>query len=493
MDPSRAPGEDEPAAGISHPANDGPPSASEEPASRTEPPKAGASAGPLTGPRPAWSPAKRFGFRLLAVYFVLYTLPFPLGFVPGIGSPLERGVRWLWTTGAQWVGSHVLGLEGELFLGPTGSGDTTFDHIKLLMTAVLALAGALAWTLADRRRRRYEIAPRWLETGCRYYLALTLLSYGLFKVIPVQFSPPSLTRLLTPYGDSSPMGILWTFMGASMAYTVFAGLGEVAGAVLLLFRRTRLLGALVSAGVLTNVVVLNFTYDVQVKLYSSHLLAMAVALIALDGRRLVAFFVRNTPAPAAEHPPLFGKRWANAAARAVGIALVATMVWSTASRAWSIYDNRRTSRASPLRGVHEVETFRADGAEVAALSTGELRWRALVIDGAYPAGDEDGTHRAPVAIQRMDGSLERRLVILDEAARTITWLPEGQPSLEAAEEAGVEVTDVLDYERPDPDRLVLQGTWHGRSIEVHLRARDLSAMELTGRGFHWINERPYNR
>lgn len=184
------------------------------------------------------------------------------------------------------MGTYVLGLEGELFLGPTGSGDTTFDHVKLLMTAVLALAGALVWTLADRRRRRYEVAPRWLETGCRYYLALTLLSYGLFKVVPVQFPPPSLT--------------LWTFMGASMAYTVFAGLGEVVGAVLLLFRRTRLLGALVSAAVLTNVVVLNFTYDVPVKLFSAHLLAMAVALIALDARRLVAFFVRNAPAPPAK-------------------------------------------------------------------------------------------------------------------------------------------------------------------------------------------------
>ncbi|MFP3940958.1 MAG: hypothetical protein ACOC7L_00315 [Acidobacteriota bacterium] len=488
MDPSHSHGSLDP-----EPANTPLPSPDEEASGPPGGPEAGSPPRPSSGAGPAWSPAKRFGFRLLAVYFVLYTLPFPVGFVPGLGSVAETAVHQGWDAAAQWVARHGLGLEDELFTGPTGSGDTTVDYVRLLMTAVLALAGALAWTLADRRRRRYEIAPRWLETGCRYYLALTLLSYGLFKVIPVQFSPPSLTRLLTPYGDSSPMGILWTFMGASMAYTVFAGLGEVVGAVLLLFRRTRLLGALVSAGVLTNVVVLNFAYDVPVKLFSSHLLAMAVALIALDGRRLVAFFVRNTPAPAANHPPLFGKRWANVAARTVGVALVATMVWSTASRAWSTYANRRDGWASPLRGVHDVETFRADGAELAALTTDELRWRALVIDSVYPADEEGGTQRALVAVQHMDGSLDRHLVILDEAARTITWLPEGQPSLEAAEEAGVEVTDVLAYERPEPDRLVLRGPWQGRTIEVHLRGRDLSTMELTGRGFQWINERPYNR
>jgi hypothetical protein len=40
------------------------------------------------------------------------------------------------------------------------------------------------------------------------------------------------------------MGILWTFMAASTGYTIFAGLAEAVAGLLLLFRRTSTLGAL---------------------------------------------------------------------------------------------------------------------------------------------------------------------------------------------------------------------------------------------------------
>jgi hypothetical protein len=50
-------------------------------------------------------------------------------------------------------------------------------------------------------------------------------------------------------------------------------------------------GALVSIGVMSPVVALNFCYDVPVKLYSSHLLAMKVFLILPDLRRLLNLFV----------------------------------------------------------------------------------------------------------------------------------------------------------------------------------------------------------
>src|SRR5258708_21145416 len=111
-----------------------------------------------------------------------------------------------------------------------------------------------------------------------------MVDYGWHKIMPVQFPPPGPDRLLVAYGDSSPMGLLWTFMGASKPYVMFSGLIEVAGGLLLLFRRTSLLGGLLSAAVLTNVVLMNFCYDVPVQLYSSRLLVMAVLYVAPLGR-----------------------------------------------------------------------------------------------------------------------------------------------------------------------------------------------------------------
>ena len=72
------------------------------------------------------------------------------------------------------------------------------------------------------------------------------------------------------------MGLLWTFMGASESYTIFSGISEMAGGLLVTARRTTLLGALVCIGVLGNIVMLNFSYDVPVKLLSCHLFAMAM-------------------------------------------------------------------------------------------------------------------------------------------------------------------------------------------------------------------------
>lgn len=441
----------------------------------------------------AWSPAKRFGFRVLAVYFLLYTIPFPLDRIPWLGQYAASAVDWLWRATAPWVGAHVLGLEGEMFLGPTGSGDTTFDYVRLLMMVVLTVVLTGVWTLLDRRRPRYATAARWLVVGCRYYLGVVMLNYGIAKVIPTQFSLPTLTRLLTPYGDSSPMGIVWTFMGLSPAYTVFAGLGETVGGTLLFFRRTRSLGAAVVVGVMSNVVMLNYAYDVPVKLYSSHLLLMAVALLSLDARRLVDVFWRNRPAPAADLRPLFSTRRANLVGRVLGLLLLATTVVTNTTQARTIYSSFGNGRPrSSLWGIHDVERFVLDGVELPPLLTDETRWRALVVDRALPTSFGSFSRPGMVAVLHMDGSLSYHRVELDEESATLTLLPREYTSSEAATEAGAEL-DVLRWERPEPGTLVLRGTWQGAPLEVRMHERDLSEMELTGRGYHWINELPYNR
>jgi len=65
--------------------------------------------------------------------------------------------------------------------------------------------------------------------------------------------------------------------------------------VLLVFRRTSLIGAMLAVPVMANVVLLNFAYDIPVKLYSIHLLIMALAVIAPNAHRLYGVLVQNCP------------------------------------------------------------------------------------------------------------------------------------------------------------------------------------------------------
>src|ERR1017187_5226507 len=183
------------------------------------------------------------------------------------------------------------------------------------------------------RGKDYRRLDSWLRLGVRYTLAFTMFTYGFAKVFPLQFQPPGFQKLTEPYGDFSPMGVLWSFMGASMAYTIFAGMCEVVGGTLLLFRRTTTLGAMVSFGVLLNIALLNFCYDVPVKLYSANLVLMAIFLAAPDLRRLLNFLVLNHMLKPV--PP--GRRWMRIGAVVFQVLFVGYFIYSEIEGGWTAY------------------------------------------------------------------------------------------------------------------------------------------------------------
>lgn len=355
----------------------------------------------------------------------------------------------LWHAMCPWVAIHVFHLSGRpATYFRTGSGDTTLDYIQNLLFVVIALAGCLTWTLLDRRRPDYRAVHGWLRLLVRYTLAFTLFSYGFAKVFPLQFVPTPLTKLMEPYGNFSPMGVLWSFMGASVPYIIFTGAAEVTGGLLLLFRRTTSLGAMVSLAVLTNVVALNYFYDVPVKLYSTNLLLMAVFLLTPDLRRLMdALILNRATAPAELAGPNFQGRRARIAASVfwvvfVGYCLVMHVVQGRAS-----YKQYYGQARPPLYGLYDVENSRDN-------------WRKVAIQSPQN-----------LAIRMADDSLEYRAT--QYSGNTIS----------------LNRRDSYTWSRPDPDHVVLKGDYG----EIRLRKVDLSKVLLTNRRFHWINEVPFNR
>jgi hypothetical protein len=306
------------------------------------------------------------------------------------------------------------------------------------------------WTLFDRKRPSYPTLYRWLNLYVRFSLGTAMIGYGAFKVISSQFPAPTLDRLMQSYGESSPMGLLWTFMGASEAYTMFVGFAE-----------------LMSVGVLSNVVALNFSYDVPVKLYSSHLVAMAIFLLLPDVRRLVNFFILNRPAECARVQPLFRRPlWHRGALVIASLFLVAVVGTSL----YQSYDQRRlfTGQRSPLYGVWEVEEFSLGQSTATASAP---RWRRMIFDSPRR-----------VAVQTTD-VLERYGSQLDQEKRTLTLRKRDDPGWNT----------VLTYEQVSPDVITFAGALNGSEMTARLRRTDERKFLLTDRGFHWINEFPFNR
>ena len=129
-----------------------------------------------------------------------------------------------------------------MLLGGQSGGGYVF--VLLLCSALIAIV----WSLLDRRRSEYQSLHAWVRLLVRYSLAISLFWYGFDKVFVAQMAPAwmYLERLVERFGDMSPAGLLWAFIGYSPAYQIFGGLAEVAAASLLLFRRTTTLGALIA-------------------------------------------------------------------------------------------------------------------------------------------------------------------------------------------------------------------------------------------------------
>lgn len=433
-----------------------------------------------------WSVWERLSFRFLVSYFVLYVFPFPVNALPWLDEYLQADKVWKPLT--LWVAKSILGVEGEPVTQTTGSGDTVLDYVQLLVSVILALVIAGVWTLWARRRElnSHPVVARWSLAILRLCLAMILLSYGLVKVIPTQMVYPNLARMVTPYGDFSPMGILWSFMGSSPAYTIFAGFGEVVAGVLLLFRRTATLGAAVGAGVMANVAMLNFSYDVPVKLFSTHLLLMCLVILWTDRHRLLAVFWTREAVPARLDEPLVESRRWRLAILGFVVVVVGSLVYQRVDGALSVQKAYGLERPrSVLWGVHDVERFVLDGEELPPLLTDEVRWRALVVDGALPVVAFGTERSGSVRVMSMNGKLHFHEVVLDEENQTLTLRHRPEDADAEPEE------DVFDWRRPEEKRLVLTGTWKGQPVEIELVERDLPL--LMTRGFRWINEYPYNR
>jgi hypothetical protein len=420
---------------------------------------------------PEWGPGKRIVFRFLFSYFTLYLLGSfwgLLGFIPYAGA-VAGWYRAVWAAFVPWVARQLLHAEAPVRF--TGSGDTMFDWVQTLCFLVLALTATVVWTLLDRRRPHYARLYEWLKVYVRFGLALTMIEYGGLKIIPSQFPRPSLDRLLQPFGDAPPMGVLWTFMGASAAYTTFAGLTEWLGGVLLVFRRTALLGALVCIGALTNVVVLNFCYDVPVKLFSSHLLAMAIFLVAPDLRRLANLFVLNRPVPPAVEPQLVRRRGLRLGVLAFQVLFAAGfsiyMVISAREQLATYYTAR-----SPLRGIWNVDQLQVDDQAGPPAGVEMLRWRRVIFDSPFV-----------VAVQLTSDSRRRYGLTLDAAKKTLALTKRDDPAWKSA----------LSYQQPAPGRLTLAGTFEGRKVRASLHRVEEPEFLLVTRGFHWVNEYPFNR
>jgi uncharacterized membrane protein YphA (DoxX/SURF4 family) len=402
----------------------------------------------------AWSRTQKAAFRFFSIYFLLYLFTSPFdGLYIGM-------VTWL---------SRTVGLGGSITVLPNGSGDTTFNYLQLICLLAIALIASLIWWLLDHKRKHYDPLLYWFLVLLRYGLAYYMIVYGFAKIFPDgQFPSPSLIRYMQTYGESSPMGLAWTFMGHSREFTLFTGMAEALAGFLLFFRRTTMFGCLFGMIVLANIVALNFCYDIPVKIFSSHLFLIAFFILSPDLPRLIGFFFQNKLINPVRHYPAMTRGWERITWIVLKVLILGLITFQQIS-GYSYDDPDYVSdvKKLPLYGIYDVRQFISAGDTLAPLTTDTSRWYYLVLDRNQRA-----------FIRRMDGIAKKCEYAVDTSDQTLTLRKEDKPLL------------VFAYQKKDSNHLLLHS--YSKALSIDLQKRPDTFL-LKNRGFRWINEYPFNK
>jgi hypothetical protein len=428
----------------------------------------------LSGPT-VWSAFEKISFRFLFCLFLLIIAFVNNGAFPYwsviFHYPIE-GMQML----ALWVAKHVLHITQEIYTGPTGSGDTTFDYALLLTLTLLSTIGTITWSLLNRKSTHYTTLYYWLTVAVRFYVGLMLINYGMIKVFKLQFPAPSIGRLMQPYGESSPMGLAWTFLGFSTGYNLFMGIAELM-AGLLLFRRTMTLGAIITLMTTANVMAVNYFYDVPVKLVSTTLTVMTLFLLMHDAKKMFTFFFTSQPVSLTViQAPVYKKKFIRIAGLSFKFLLLGyVLIYGCVMGTKSLKEYGDHAVRPKFYGAYNVDSFVLNNDTLPAGKKDSLAWKQLIIS-AY-----EGYARI---ITRND-SAQRYTYTYDTLKHAMNF------ALSSDSTVKYEFT----YERKRPS-LFLKGMIRQDSVRIHftqMDERDKKKFRLINRGFHWVNEVPYNR
>jgi len=377
---------------------------------------------------------------------------------------------------------HVFHIR-KVLVYPAGSGDTSWGWAQQWLYVCLAFFGCIIWSLADRKLNSYTRLNYWLCLFVRYYIAIVAFSYGIIKLFALQMSFPNQSQLATPLGDLLPMRLCWMFMGYSKTYQFFTGLTETVVGILLLYRKTATLGAFLAAFVFTNVMMLNLSYDIPVKIFSINMVVACLYLLVNEYERMMCFFVLNKPVNTCTiYHFIYTKKWMRITRILLKIAFVVYVIAMPFYYSWQEYNyNVNEPEAKQIKsGVYDVVTFVVNKDTVVPLITDTMRWQDVVFEK-----DGSGSVKTADTIFRQR---YRRGYFISETDTLQHIINFKKWQSDSALYSGIILR--MHYRLPDSKTIQLWGKEKNDSLYVLLK-RSNRHFQLAEKPFHWLSE--YNR
>jgi hypothetical protein len=269
------------------------------------------------------------------------------------------------------------------------------------------------------------------------------------------------------------------FIGYSAPYQIFSGAAEVLAGLLLFNRKTATLGALVALAVFTNVMAMNLSYDIPVKLFSTHLVLMSLFLVLQEYKRILSFFVFNqTTAAGTLYEITLTKKWQRITRYVLkGLFVICIIILPFYNSYERYVDAKKMSDQDPIRsGIYDVADFVINKDTIPAIVGDSTRWTHFIL--------QPGTTGSLISSDTVFRKAYGRSYFgyfVDSTKQQIEFRWAGKQT---------DSLFTLKYTIPDSSTILLRGPVKGDTLFVRLK-RTNKQYRLAEKQFHWLSE--YNR
>jgi len=371
-----------------------------------------------------WSWQKKFGFRVLFIFFLAMSIPFSANWYKNVftldwSRPHYRDLYDIARFQPSFLSLFGGQRSRDITDSPSGDESAKKDGVKKNKTEnastkkaeakndngaalppkrsfladyvdwgialVFAMIGALIWTAFDRKRKSYHILYYWIRVVVRYRAGIGIIGFGFTKLFPTQMPYPSLGLLNSNFGDFTAQKIYWLSVGVVPWYQVFGGVVEIVAGAMLFFRKTSTFGAILLAAALGDITFVNYAYDGGVHVYAFYFVLLGLFIAADDFPKLYNLLILERYTVPFRIYPDFRKPWLKYTR--ITLKVLTFVIFfgvltytEVINFKYDPYKQPATAGVKKLRGNYRVSEFKINGEVIPFSPLDSTRWQEATFE-----------------------------------------------------------------------------------------------------------------
>ncbi|RDC64245.1 hypothetical protein [Adhaeribacter pallidiroseus] len=338
---------------------------------------------PAEGKKPkSWTNVQKIAFRIAFLYILFLCIPtYPKFYTDLLELKFSKITYHNWQSIVAFWPPQIVLIESEE--GVFG----ILNYINLILVFVGAVIGGTIWTLLDKKSTQYSKLYYWIRVLARYRLAYGMVGWGLKKAFPMQMVYPTVGMLNTPFIDFAEKKLYWSHVGISFEYTVFLGFAEIVPGLLLLYRKTAVLGAALAAVVTFNICIANHAYDAGVAVPAAYFAIIGIFIAWYDLPKIWNLLVNEKDIlQPYRFNPVFTEKWQKYLVNGVKWTFnmvfvpVAAGLWAYGFFNGNNYNIPSTPGLPDTKGLYNVTEFRLNNQVLPYSPTDSIRWQDAIFE-----------------------------------------------------------------------------------------------------------------